>query len=157
MLEHRKKVNAWIGTNFSGNHREVQKNRITSSGRKNWKTFYVNTSKRLELDTIDGLLPEYFHSNYALAIICIPSELNRADIIQRNAYFSETKYRNVINWNWYKEANFTEWLSAPLIVTKKTPAKYRLTFDYLPVIAATTETAWSVPHIAAVVQEMWSS
>lgn len=42
-----------------------------------------------------------------------------------------------------------EWQAAPLIVPKKSKAKFRVTVDSRPVNAATVPESWPMPHIEA--------
>lgn len=50
-------------------------------------------------------------------------------------------------------AERTEWMSAPLIVLKKSPALYQLKIDYSAVIAVIVKNTWPMRHVDAVLQE----
>lgn len=50
-------------------------------------------------------------------------------------------------YGFIKESRTATWAAAPLLVEKPKTGRYRLTFDYRPVNAATIPVVWPMPHI----------
>jgi len=63
----------------------------------------------------------------------------------------------IIEYGFGKVNTNAQWVSAPVIVPKTGPTKFRMTFDYRPVNAVTKDTAWPMPHIDSELSDMVGS
>jgi len=63
----------------------------------------------------------------------------------------------ILEYGFGKINTNAKWVSAPVIVPKAGPSKFRMTFDYRPVNAVTNQTVWPMPHIESELSDMAGS
>lgn len=53
-----------------------------------------------------------------------------------------------------KHVSRKEWVAASLIVSKNPTTMFQLTMDYRPINSSRVKTAWTMPHIDAVLRDV---